>query len=148
RRGPGQPDRGGDAPGRADRDVGHRRLDPRGARRRQLRHGPGGLRDGVAGRPDLARSDAGGPPGVTTRGAGRWQAMRVQLNYATPEATHGGRPATGGGHRRGQSPAWKPRATRWGRGLAGLAILLLLAQALGSSGVLSRSVLPLASTVL
>jgi NitT/TauT family transport system permease protein len=74
--------------------------------------------------------------------------MRVRLNYASPEATRGGRPATGGGHRRGPSPAWKPRATRWGRGLAGLAIILLLAQALGSSGVLSRSVLPLASTVL
>lgn len=39
-------------------------------------------------------------------------------------------------------------AARWQRGLAGLAAFLLLAQLLGSSGVLSRSVLPLASTVL
>ena len=46
------------------------------------------------------------------------------------------------------SPAWKALATRWQRGLAGLAAFLLLAQLLGSSGVLSRSVLPLASTVL
>jgi len=46
------------------------------------------------------------------------------------------------------SPAWKALATRWQRGLIGLAAFLLLAQLLGSSGVLSRSVLPLASTVL
>ena len=46
------------------------------------------------------------------------------------------------------SPAWKALATRWQRGLAGLAAFLLLAQLLGSSGVLSRSVLPLASAVL
>jgi NitT/TauT family transport system permease protein len=39
-------------------------------------------------------------------------------------------------------------ATRWQRGLIGLAIFLLLAQLLGGAGVLSRSVLPLASTVL
>ncbi|HSS91047.1 MAG TPA: ABC transporter permease subunit [Streptosporangiaceae bacterium] len=43
---------------------------------------------------------------------------------------------------------WKAMAARWQRGLAGLAAFLLLAQLLGSSGVLSRSVLPLASTVL
>jgi len=42
----------------------------------------------------------------------------------------------------------KALATRWQRGLAGLVAFLLLAQALGSSGVLSRPVLPLASTVL
>jgi NitT/TauT family transport system permease protein len=42
----------------------------------------------------------------------------------------------------------KALATRWHRGLVGLTGFLLLAQALGSSGVLSRSVLPLASTVL
>jgi NitT/TauT family transport system permease protein len=46
------------------------------------------------------------------------------------------------------SLAWKALATRWQRGLIGLAIFLLLAQLLGSSGLLSRSVLPLASTVL
>jgi NitT/TauT family transport system permease protein len=46
------------------------------------------------------------------------------------------------------SPAWKALATRWQRGLVGPAAFLLLAQLLGSSGVLSRSVLPLASTVL
>ena len=46
------------------------------------------------------------------------------------------------------SPAWKALAIRWQRGLAGLAAFLLLAQLLGSSGVLSRSVLPLASAVL
>ena len=46
------------------------------------------------------------------------------------------------------SLAWKALATRWQRGLIGLAIFLLLAQLLGSSGVLSRSVLPLTSTVL
>src|SRR5256886_14999007 len=46
------------------------------------------------------------------------------------------------------SLTWKARATRWQRGLVGLAAFLLLAQLLGSSGVLSRSVLPLASTVL
>jgi len=45
-------------------------------------------------------------------------------------------------------PAWKPLATRWQRGLVGLAAFLLLVQLLGSSGVLSRPVLPLASTVL
>jgi NitT/TauT family transport system permease protein len=43
---------------------------------------------------------------------------------------------------------WKAMAARWQRGLVGLAAFLLLAQLLGSSGVLSRSVLPLASTVL
>jgi NitT/TauT family transport system permease protein len=46
------------------------------------------------------------------------------------------------------SLTWKALATRWQRGLVGLAAFLLLAQVLGSSGVLSRSVLPLASTVL
>jgi NitT/TauT family transport system permease protein len=45
-------------------------------------------------------------------------------------------------------PAWRPLATRWQRGLVGLAAFLLLVQLLGSSGVLSRPVLPLASTVL
>jgi NitT/TauT family transport system permease protein len=70
------------------------------------------------------------------------------VNYASPRATRGGRHATGGGRGRWPSLAWKPLATRWRRGLAGLAILLLLAQALGSSGVLSRSVLPLTSTML
>ena len=44
--------------------------------------------------------------------------------------------------------AWKALATRWQRGLVGLAAFLLLAQLLGRSGVLSRPVLPLASTVL
>ncbi len=46
------------------------------------------------------------------------------------------------------SLTWKALATRWQRGLVGLTVFLLLAQLLGSSGVLSRSVLPLASTVL
>ena len=43
---------------------------------------------------------------------------------------------------------WQALTTTWQRGLIGLAASLLLAQLLGSSGVLSRSVLPLASTVL
>jgi NitT/TauT family transport system permease protein len=46
------------------------------------------------------------------------------------------------------SLTWKALATRWQRGLVGLAAFLLLAQLLGRSGVLSRPVLPLASTVL
>src|SRR5215472_18162390 len=45
-------------------------------------------------------------------------------------------------------PAWNALASGWWRGLVGLAAFLLLVQMLGSSGVLSRSVLPLASTVL
>jgi NitT/TauT family transport system permease protein len=65
------------------------------------------------------------------------------------------RPAARGDARpmRGHGPhppslAWKALATRWQRGLVGLAAFLLLAQLLGRSGVLSRPVLPLASTVL
>ena len=56
-----------------------------------------------------------------------------------PVGSHGAHPP---------SLIWRALATRWQRGLIGLAIFLLLAQLLGSSGVLSRSVLPLASTVL
>jgi len=65
------------------------------------------------------------------------------------------RPAARGDARpvRGHGPhppslAWKALATRWRRGLVGLAAFLLLAQLPGSSGGLSRPVLPLASTVL
>jgi NitT/TauT family transport system permease protein len=40
------------------------------------------------------------------------------------------------------------RATRWRRGLAGLVLFLLLAEALGRAGLISPAVLPLTSTVL
>jgi NitT/TauT family transport system permease protein len=63
-------------------------------------------------------------------------------------AAQGGRSAPGGSGGREPSPPWKALATRWHRGLAGLAGFLLLAQVLGSSGLLSRSVLPPTSAVL
>ena len=69
------------------------------------------------------------------------------MDYASSEPADHGRHATGGGGR-ARSPALKVLATRWCRGLIGLACFLLLAQALASSGVLSRTFLPLASTVL
>jgi hypothetical protein len=56
-----------------------------------------------------------------------------------PVRSHGAHPP---------SLTWKALAARWQHGLAGLAAFLLLAQLLGISGVLTRSVLPLASTVL
>ncbi len=40
------------------------------------------------------------------------------------------------------------RATRWWRGLAGVVIILLVAEALGRAGLISPAVLPLTSTVL
>ncbi len=46
------------------------------------------------------------------------------------------------------APARKARAARWTRGLSGIAVFLLLAQAFGWSGIVSQSALPLMSTVL
>jgi NitT/TauT family transport system permease protein len=66
---------------------------------------------------------------------------------APPAARGGDRRVRGDGAHLPARP-WQALATSWQRGLAGLAVFLLLAQALGSSGLLSRSVLPLASTVL
>jgi NitT/TauT family transport system permease protein len=48
----------------------------------------------------------------------------------------------------GASPARRARAANWRRGLTGVAVFLLLAEALGRLGVIPRSVLPLTSTVL
>src|SRR5579859_3232235 len=57
--------------------------------------------------------------------------------------------ATGGGGRaeapRRQRPA---RAGPWARGLAGIMVFLLLAEAAGRLGIISRSALPLTSSVL
>ncbi len=50
--------------------------------------------------------------------------------------------AAGGGGRR---PAW---AGRWARGAAGVVVFLLLAEAAGRLGIISRAALPLASSVL
>jgi NitT/TauT family transport system permease protein len=49
---------------------------------------------------------------------------------------------------RPQAGARRLRAATWARGLAGVAAVLLLAEVLGRYGVISQSVLPLASTVL
>ena len=46
------------------------------------------------------------------------------------------------------SPARKARAAVWWRGLAGVVIFMVLAEVLGLTGVIPRSVLPLTSTVL
>jgi NitT/TauT family transport system permease protein len=73
--------------------------------------------------------------------------MNSLFIFRPPAARGDDRPMRGHGAHP-PSLAWKALATRWQRGLIGLAIFLLLAQLLGSSGVLSRSVLPLASTVL
>ncbi len=67
--------------------------------------------------------------------------------FRPPAARGDDRPTRGHGAHP-PSLTWKALAARWPRELIGLAIFLLLAQLLGSSGVLSRSVLPLASTVL
>jgi NitT/TauT family transport system permease protein len=48
----------------------------------------------------------------------------------------------------GTSPARRGRATRWARGLTGVVVFLLLAEALGRLGVIPQSALPLTSTVL
>jgi NitT/TauT family transport system permease protein len=45
-------------------------------------------------------------------------------------------------------PARKARAATWRRGLTGVVVFLLLAEALGRLGIIPRSVLPLTSTVL
>jgi NitT/TauT family transport system permease protein len=46
------------------------------------------------------------------------------------------------------SPARSARAAHWARGLTGVVVFLLLAEALGRLGVIPQSVLPLTSTVL
>ena len=46
------------------------------------------------------------------------------------------------------SPARKARAARWRRGLTGVIVFLVLAELLGVTGVIPKSVLPLTSTVL
>jgi NitT/TauT family transport system permease protein len=77
-----------------------------------------------------------------------YQADRVTGQTRTrPVARGDDRPMRGHGSHP-PSLVWKGLATRWQRGLVGLAAFLLLAQLIGSSGVLSRPVLPLASTVL
>jgi NitT/TauT family transport system permease protein len=48
----------------------------------------------------------------------------------------------------GASPARKARVATWRRGLTGVVVFLLLAEALGRLGIIPRSVLPLTSTVL
>ena len=70
---------------------------------------------------------------------GQTRTRPVARGDARPIRGHGPHPP---------SLAWKALATRWQRGLVGLAAFLLLTQLLGRSGVLSRPVLPLASTVL
>jgi NitT/TauT family transport system permease protein len=47
----------------------------------------------------------------------------------------------------GTSPARRGRAIRWARGLTGVVVFLLLAEALGRLGVIPQSALPLTSTV-
>jgi NitT/TauT family transport system permease protein len=49
---------------------------------------------------------------------------------------------------RGRAPGRLARTTRWWRGLAGIAVVLVVAEALGRAGVISPAVLPLTSTVL
>jgi NitT/TauT family transport system permease protein len=48
----------------------------------------------------------------------------------------------------GAPPARSARAAHWARGLTGVVVFLLLAEALGRLGILPQSVLPLTSTVL
>jgi hypothetical protein len=77
-----------------------------------------------------------------------YQADRVTGQTRTRPAARGDDRPMRGHSSHPPSLAWKRLATRWQRGLVGLAAFLLLAQLLGCSGVLSRPVLPLASTVL
>jgi NitT/TauT family transport system permease protein len=46
------------------------------------------------------------------------------------------------------SPARKARAARWRRGLTGVIVFLVIAELLGRTGIIPKSVLPLTSTVL
>ena len=62
-------------------------------------------------------------------------------------APAGGRDAVGAGTT-GRARAGPSRAVRWTRGAVGVLIFLLVAEAVGRLGLISRSVLPLTSTVL
>jgi len=67
----------------------------------------------------------------------------------TPGAAEGTHPAAGTTRgTRWRSAPRGGRAGRWGRGIAGVVVFLLLGEAVGRLGIISRSVLPLESTVL
>jgi NitT/TauT family transport system permease protein len=46
------------------------------------------------------------------------------------------------------SPPWRPHPTCWRRGLTGVIVFLVIAELLGRTGIIPKSVLPLTSTVL